>query len=104
MLSALRFLVKVTADIAVYLNCPSRQGFRYVLVLTDVATKMFWEYPLRSISGDEVFSSTRNWVQYILPTYPGDNILRRYHADGGAELIDQRIKKFLLDEFGTTVT
>ena len=53
-LSALRFLVKVTADIAVYLNCPSRQGFRYVLVLTDVATKMFWEYPLNSRSGDEV--------------------------------------------------
>ena len=35
-LSGLRFLGKVTADNAVYLNCPSRQGFRYVLVLTDV--------------------------------------------------------------------
>ena len=41
--------------------------------------------------------SFRNWVEY-------DNILRHYHADGIAELIDQRIKKFLLDELGTTVT
>ena len=103
-LSALRFLGKVTADIAVYLNCPSRQGFCYVLVLTDVATKMFWKYPLKSRSGDEIFSSIRNWVQGTLPTYPGDNILRHYHVDGGVELIDQRIKKFLLDEFETTVT
>ena len=27
-----------------------------------------------------------------------------YHADGGAELIDQRIKSFLLKEFSTKVT
>ena len=81
-----------------------RQGFRYVLVLTDVATKMFWEYPLKSRSGDDVFISIHNWVEYTLPTYLGDNILRHFRADGGVELIDQRIKKFLLDEFGKTVT
>ena len=59
-----------------------------MLVLTDVATKMFWEYPLKSRSGDKVFTSIRNCVEYTLPSYPGDNILRHYHADGGAELID----------------
>ena len=103
-LSALRFLGKVTADIAVYLNCPSRQRFCYVLVLTDVATKMFWEYPRKFRSGDKVFTSISNWVEYTLPTYPGDNILRHYHADESAELIDQPIKKLLLDELRKTVT
>ena len=33
-----KFLERVKADIAVYFNCPSRQGYKYVLVLTDVGT------------------------------------------------------------------
>ena len=42
------FLAKVTtADIAVYLNCPLRQGYKYGFVITDVATKMLWEFPFR---------------------------------------------------------
>ena len=53
---ASKFLEKVTADIAVYLNCPSCQGFKYVFVITDVATKMTWEFPLRTRSGNEVLS------------------------------------------------
>ena len=36
--------------------------------------------------------------------YPGTHQLLHYHADGGAELIDQRIKSYLLQTFGTTVT
>ena len=51
---ASRFLEKVTVDNAVYLNCPSRQGFKYVLVITDVVTKMIWEFPLRTCSVNEV--------------------------------------------------
>ena len=49
-----RFLEKVTADIAVYLNCPSRQGYKYVFMIADVATKMIWEFPLKTRSGDKV--------------------------------------------------
>ena len=60
--------------------------------------------PLKSRLDDEVFTSIRNRVEYTLPTYPCDNILRHYHADRGVELIDRRIKKFLLNEFETTVT
>ena len=36
--------------------------------------------------------------------YPGNHTLVYYHADGGAELIDQRIKSYPLSTFGTTVT
>ena len=49
---------------------------------------------LKTRSGDEAFTFTRNWVERTLKTCPGYYILRRYNADGGAELIDQRIKKF----------
>ena len=35
---------------------------------------------------------------------PGDHRLVHYHADGGGELIDQTIKKYLLEKQGTRVT
>ena len=97
-------LKKVTVDISVYLNSPSRQGFKYVLLLTDVVTKMIWKYRLKTRSGDEVFNYIRNWVNCVLPSYPGKHQVMHYHADSKAELIDQRIKSFLLKAFGTKVT
>ena len=42
-------------------------------------------------------------VNCILPCYPGKHQLMHYHADGGVN-IDERIKSFLLKEFGTKVT
>lgn len=51
---ALVFLELITADIAVYVNCESRLGYKYCLVFTDVATKYFWEFPLKERSGKEV--------------------------------------------------
>ena len=40
----------------------------------------------------------------MLPTYPGNHQLLHYHADGGAELIDQKLKSYLPQAFGTRVT
>ena len=65
---------------------------------------MFWEFPLKIRSGDEVMGRMRHWVENILPTYPGSHQLIHYHADGGHELIDQKLKTYLLKTFGTTVT
>ena len=90
-----KFLENVTVDISVYLNCPSRQGYKYVLLFTDIGTKMIWEYPLKERSGDEVLRCVKHWVEEQLVTYPGEHPLLHYHADGGAELIDQRIKSYL---------
>jgi len=98
------FLEKVTADISVYLNCPSREGYKYVLVFTDIATKYFWEYPLKNRSGDEVLRCVKHLVEVALKKFPGFNRLANYHADGGSELIDQKIKSYLLDKFGTVIT
>ena len=75
-----------------------------MLVLTDVGAKMFWEFPLMTRIGDEVMGWMRHWVENIFPTYPGNHQLLHYHANGGPELIDQKLKTFLLKTFGTTVT
>ena len=101
---ASRFLEKVTADIAVYLNCPSRQGFKQGFVITDAATKLIWELQLKTRSGDEVLGWVKHWVSVMLPTYLGNYKLLHYHADGGAELNDQKLKSYLLQAFGIRVT
>ena len=90
------FLEKVIADIAIYLNCPSPQGYKYVFVIMDVATKLIWEFPLKTRSGERLLSCVKNWVSTILPTYLGSHQPLHYHDDGGAVLIDQRIKSYLL--------
>ena len=38
----------ISVDIAVFLNCPSREGYRYVVTFIDHATKMLWSYPMKS--------------------------------------------------------
>ena len=40
----------VSVDIAVFINCPSREGFKYVAGFTDHATKRSWVYPMRERS------------------------------------------------------
>jgi hypothetical protein len=89
---ATKFLEKVTADISVYLNCPSRQGYKYVLVFTDVASKMIWEYPLKERTGEDVLRCVKHWVEEQLVTNPGNHSLLHYHTDGGAELFVGQIR------------
>ena len=92
-----KYLEKVPADIAIYLNCPSRQGYKCVFVITDVATKVIWE--LKTRTAEEVLSCVK-LVSTLLPMYPGSHQLLHYHADGGAELI----RSYLLLTFETTFT
>jgi hypothetical protein len=98
------FLGMLTVDISVYLNCPSRQGYRYILVFTDVATKYFWRFPLKDRSGEEVLRCVKELVEIHFRRFPGEHRLARYHADGGKELLDQRVKEYLLSKFGTAIT
>lgn len=59
-LSVLQLLAYVTAGIAACLNSSSRQGFCYVLVFTDdVATNIFWDYPLKTRSGKHTRATGR---------------------------------------------
>ena len=79
---ATMFCELIVADIAVYINCPSREGVRYVLRFTCAATKNRWSYGLQNRTGEDVLNCLRNLVEVRLRAYPGDNPIRRYHADG----------------------
>ena len=65
---------------------------------------MIWEFPLKTRSDDEVLSCIKHWVTTILLMYPSSHQLLHYHADGDAELINQRIKSYPLQTFATTGT
>ena len=64
--TATKFLDKVTVDISVYLNCPSRHRYKYVMLFTDIATKVIWEYPWKERSGDEVMRCVKDFVELQL--------------------------------------
>jgi len=85
----------IVADIAVYLNCPSMEGIKYVLQFTCVATKWFYSYGLVNRTGDDVLRCLVNFVEVQLIKFPGDHKVRRFHADGGKELIDQRVVQYI---------
>ena len=103
-LTALYFLEKVTGDVSVYLNCPSRQGYRYVFLLTDVATKYYWRFPLKNRTGPDILRCIKHWIEVELQQFPGKHRLNHYHVDGGAELLDQTVKSYLLSKFGSKIT
>ena len=72
-----------------------------MFVIADVTTKRIWDFPLNTRSDDELLGWVKHWVSVILPR---NHQLLLYHADGGAELIDQKLKSCLLQVFGTRVT
>ena len=54
----------ISADIAVFINCPSREGYRYVLQFLDHATKYSWVYPMTD--RDEAIEKFRDLVDVQL--------------------------------------
>jgi hypothetical protein len=103
-LTSLGFLDVVVSDISVYVNCPDRNGNKYILVFTDVATKYFWEFLLKERTGAEVLRCIKHIVEVELPKFPGTFRWKKYHTDGGKELTDQAVKSYLLEKFGTIIT
>ena len=77
----------ISVDIAVFLNCPSREGYRYVATFIDHATKMLWSYPMKT--REEYPQHLCNLIDVKLRALRTQ--LRHYHADGGAELISKAV-------------
>jgi hypothetical protein len=44
----------VSGDIIIFLNTTSLEGYKYVLLLMDQASKYVWSYPLKTRTGPEV--------------------------------------------------
>ncbi len=101
---ATRFAEYISCDISVYYSQPSMEGYRYVLAFTDHATKELWEYGLSERTGDEVLKCVKDLVENKLPTYGPGHRWQHFHSDGGRELLDSKVKKYLLEQFGSTFT
>ena len=81
------------ADILIMLNTPSREGFKYVLILVDYASKYVWIYPLVSRDEASVLKCLATFVQSDFP--PFGFKLGHLHSDGGAELVSAKVLTFL---------
>ena len=80
------------------------EGYKYVLAFTDHATKELWEYGLVNRSGDEVLKCIKDLVENKLPTYGPGHRWQHYHADGGKELLDAKVKTYLREQYGSKFT
>ncbi len=54
----------ISVEIAVFINCPSREGYRYVVQFLDHATKHSWVYPMTD--RDEFIEKLRDFVDVKL--------------------------------------
>ncbi len=86
----------ISVDIAVFINCPSREGYHYVVRFLDHATKLSWVYPL---TGCHEFIKNklrflRRQVEMTQREDP-DVTMPNGGADGGAELISKKVLAIL---------
>ena len=78
-------------DIAVFVNCQSREGFKYVACFVDHATKYSWVYGMKTRL--EYFDKLRHLIEVELAMLGVK--LKHYHGDGGAELISKQVLALL---------
>ena len=70
----------VSCDIAVFVNCPSRQVFKNVIGIADHATKHTWVYPMKERS--EAFLCIKFFAEAKLRLH--ECSIKHYHALHGA--------------------
>ena len=80
--------------IAVLVNCPSRDRFKYVACFVDHAKKFSWVYAMKT--RDVFFSKL---VHLIDVEFLGLGVkIKHYNGDGGAELISKQVLALLRRE------
>ena len=84
---------RVSADVLIMQNIPSREGYQYVFFIVDHAMKMCWMYPLKTRESKHILAHFTTFVNEVLPSL---NIhLLRFYSDGGAELVAADVLTFL---------
>ena len=84
----------ISVDLAVFINCPSREGIKYVACFLDHGTKMSWVYGLKT--KDEYYEKFMHFIDVELKRH--GTTMKHYHADGGAELISKQVLTVLKRE------
>ena len=84
---------RMSADVLIMQNIPSREGYQYVFFIVDHATKMCWVCPLKTRESEHILAHITTFVKEVLPSL---NIrFRHFHSDGGAELVAADVLTFL---------
>ena len=84
---------RMSADVLIMQNIPSRKGYQYVFFIVDHATKMCWVYPRKTRESKFILSHLTTFVNEVLPSL--NMRLRHFHSDGGAELVAADVLTFL---------
>ena len=81
--------MRIGMDVLIMLNTPSRERYRYVLILVDHASKYRWVYPLESRDDGSVLE---NLMKFLDKDFPAFGVKLQYiHSDGGADLVSDEI-------------
>jgi hypothetical protein len=83
----------VSADVIIMLNTTSLEGYKYVLLLEDNASKYVWSFPLKDRTAPELLTQLKIFLTHDLPALGIQ--LEHFHSDGGSELISELVRTFL---------
>ena len=84
-----RYLSKVHMDI-VYGDCVALGGFRYALLLVDVATRCTWMYGLSSLTSSHIIDALEAFRA------DAEAMPRKFHTDFDKKLIGSKAMQFIL--------
>jgi hypothetical protein len=93
-LAKLRPGYRVSTDVIIMLNTTSLEGYNYVLLLEDNASKYVWSLPLKDRTAPETLTQLKSFLTHDLPAL-GIQLEHFFHSDGGSELISELVCTFL---------
>ena len=88
--------MRVSANVLIMQNIPSREGYQYVFFIVDHATKMCWVYPLKTRESKYILAHLSTFVNEVLPSL--NSHLRHFHSGGGAELVAADVLTYLFPQ------
>ena len=97
---ALKIGSYVSSDVLVFQNLPSREGYCFVFLVVDHASKWLWLYPLLCHTEDSIYSCVVDLVSVKIPMF--QKKLVHFHSDGGSELLSRRVQNYLHSSGVTT--
>jgi hypothetical protein len=70
------------------------KGYKYVLVVVDIATAKIWAKPLKTKNGDDTAAA----IDLIVESMP--NCPRSFASDDGGEFSNQKLRQLLYNKYG----
>jgi len=80
----------IVCDIHIYVNCPSREGFKYALNFTDVASKATWPYLCET---KDLFTHQLE-LFYLNVIVPLKINWKRFHSDQDSVIVSKKVREW----------